>query len=78
MPVRLVTKLTQNASTLLVPKLRISFTSIPNWRHISRDLGDRACALGAASLLGYLSITRDLTIFFQQFFGLWNYEFQTS
>ena len=61
MPVRLVTKWTPIASALRVPNLLISLTLMPNWRQISRDLGDKACALGASNLLGYLSITRDLT-----------------
>lgn len=61
LPVKLVTKLTQYASSLFVPNRLISFASKSNWRHISNVRGESACALGAARRVGYRSMIKDLT-----------------
>lgn len=61
-PLRLVTKLTQHASSRGEPIRRMAFVSRPNWRHISRLRGQRAWALGAAKRFAYFSIRRDLTV----------------
>lgn len=66
-PLRLVTKLTQYASDRGVPSSLTSLVSRPNCRHISRDLGDSACAFGAASLLLYLSMMVHLTVIWSVF-----------
>jgi hypothetical protein len=47
-PDRLVRKLTQKASSLGEPSLRIAAVSKPNWRQISKLLGLSAWAFGAA------------------------------
>lgn len=39
----------------------MALVSRPNWRHISKLLGLRACAFGAARRSEYFSISRDLT-----------------
>lgn len=60
-PLRLVTKLTQNASFLGLPRHRMALVSRPNCRDISILRGLITWALGAASRVGYFSTTSERT-----------------